>query len=171
MFVLLFASLVLNVILYFITQISHTSDHFAKCEELARKMILDGKAYMDDTDQERMQKERLSFINSYRRGTLPEENLKLFEAMLAGKKDTSKGEVDATKFCLRAKIDMQSPNGTLRDPVLYRFNDTPHHRTGKLFRDTCITTSFTELSNPQGRSTRDILLMTLPVPSSILSKV
>jgi glutamyl-tRNA synthetase len=100
-------------------------------------MIIEGKAYMDDTEQEKMQKERLSFINSYRRDSLPEENLKIFEAMLAGKKGAAKGEVDATKFCLRAKIDMQSPNGTLRDPVLYRFNDTPHHRTGKAFHDTC----------------------------------
>lgn len=98
---------------------------------------------MDDTDQEKMQKERLAFINSYRRDTLPEENLRLFEAMLLGKRDTSKGEVDATKFCLRAKIDMQSPNGTLRDPVLYRFNDTPHHRTGKLLMNTCIMTCIT----------------------------
>ena len=39
----------------FPVQTSHTSDHFAKCEELARKMILEGKAYMDDTDQEKMQ--------------------------------------------------------------------------------------------------------------------
>jgi len=31
--------------------VSHSSDHFAKCEELARKMIKDGLAYMDDTNQ------------------------------------------------------------------------------------------------------------------------
>lgn len=108
-------------------QVSHTSDHFATCEKLARQMILEGKAYMDDTDQEKMQKERMEHIESYRRNTSPEENLTLFEALL-------QGQPHAQSFCLRAKIDMQSVNGTLRDPVLYRFNDIPHHRTGSKFK-------------------------------------
>jgi glutamyl/glutaminyl-tRNA synthetase len=82
---------------------------------------------MDDTEQEKMQKERMAHIESYRRNTDPQENLALFEEMLTG---TEKG----SKFCLRAKIDMQSPNGTMRDPVLYRFNATPHHRTGTKFK-------------------------------------
>jgi glutamyl/glutaminyl-tRNA synthetase len=35
--------------------VSHSSDHFRTCEDLARKMIRDGNAYMDNTDQETMQ--------------------------------------------------------------------------------------------------------------------
>jgi len=107
--------------------VSHTSDHFGKCEELARKMIKEGNAYMDDTPQEKMQEERGSRTESYRRNSTVEDNLAKFEALLKGAKE-------AQTFCLRAKIDMSSVNGTMRDPVLYRFNDTPHHQTGTKYK-------------------------------------
>ena len=53
-------------------------------------------------------------IQSARRNASIEDNLKAFNDML-------KGEVYAQKYCLRAKIDMTSVNGTMRDPVLYRY--------------------------------------------------
>lgn len=86
-------------------------------------MILEGNAYMDNTDQETMQAERLERKESKCRNTSPQDNLAMFEKLL-------KGDKDAQEYCMRAKIDMASLNGTMRDPVLYRFNDTPHHRTG-----------------------------------------
>jgi glutaminyl-tRNA synthetase len=52
-----------------------------------------------------------------------EENLDLFARMRAG-------EFKDGERVLRAKIDMASPNITLRDPVLYRIAHTHHHRTG-----------------------------------------
>jgi len=108
-------------------KITHTSDSFDICQKYARQMIKEGKAFMDDTDQEKMQAERMARTNSYRRDTSVEENLALFEGLLAG-------APECQKFCLRAKIDMKSVNGTMRDPVLYRYNAIPHHRTGTKYK-------------------------------------
>jgi len=107
--------------------VSHTSDFFDEIQNYARKLIGEGKAYMDATPMEVMRDERMKMQDSKYRDTSPEENLELFEKLL-------KGEKDAQPYCLRAKINMSDPNGTLRDPVLYRYNDTPHHRTGTRYK-------------------------------------
>lgn len=106
---------------------SHTSDHFATILDYARKMIRDGNAFMDDADQEKMRDERMKRINSANRDRPAEENLALFERLC-------QGDPEVTHYCLRAKINMQSDNGTLRDPVMVRFIDLPHSRTG----DKCV---------------------------------
>ncbi len=38
------------------------------------------------------------------------------------------------KCCVRAKIDMQSVNGCMRDPTMYRCKPEPHVRTGYKYK-------------------------------------
>ena len=107
--------------------VTFTSDYFGTIEKYALWMMKNGLAYMDDTPQEQMQKERMERQSSKRRDQSPEEALGYFELMRSGSEE---GKV----WCLRAKIDMTSDNGTMRDPVLYRQNLTPHHRSGTAYK-------------------------------------
>ena len=80
------------------------------------QLIASGLAYMDDTPQEIMKEECGNRIESkYRNTQTPEQAKELFEQMCSGKPE-------GATWCLRAKIDMASDNGTLRDPVLFRPN-------------------------------------------------
>lgn len=108
--------------------LSYTSDHFDLIYDYALKMIKEGKAYCDDTDVDTMREERGEGIKSRRRDRSVEENLKIFTEEM--KNATEEG----LKNCLRAKIDYQALNKTLRDPVIYRCNLTPHHRTGTTWK-------------------------------------
>ncbi len=105
----------------------YASDYFPTLYEYAIKLIKKGKAYVDHSSAEEMSKMRGTptkpGIESPYRNRSVEENIQLFEAMKSGK--FAEGEC-----VLRAKIDMSSPNMHLRDPVMYRIKDAPHHRTG-----------------------------------------
>ncbi|KAK0667026.1 tRNA synthetases class I, catalytic domain-containing protein [Cercophora samala] len=104
--------------------LTYTSDYFDYLYEMAIKMIKEGHAYADDTDQETMRNERWNGIASKRRDRTVEENLRIFEEM-------KKGSEEGVAHCLRAKLSVDNPNKAMRDPVIYRCNvDTPHHRTG-----------------------------------------
>jgi hypothetical protein len=104
--------------------LTYTSDYIGAIQKYALQMILNGQAYMDDTPQEQMKDERMERKEAiYRSTQSPEEAKLLFLDMCSGSENGS-------KWCLRAKINMLSDNGTMRDPVLYRQNLTPHHRTG-----------------------------------------
>lgn len=105
-------------------KITHSSDYFSKMYELAVKMIKDGQAYCDDTPLLQMRDERMVGDASARRNRTVVENLRIFTM------EMKNGTEDGLKNCLRAKIDYQNPNKALRDPVIYRLNLTPHHRTG-----------------------------------------
>jgi glutamyl-tRNA synthetase len=107
--------------------VSYTSDYFGPVTGYAKRLIEKGLAFMDDTPQEQMKIERGERKESKHRNQSPEEALRLFDVMCSGSENGS-------AWCLRAKIDMQSDNGTMRDPVLFRQNLTPHHRSGTKYK-------------------------------------
>ena len=107
--------------------VTFTSDYFETIKQYALWMIENGMAYMDDTPQEQMQKERMDRQHSTHRDQSPSDALGYFKLMCSGKED-------GKPWCLRAKMDMSSDNGTLRDPVLFRQNTTPHHRSGTKYK-------------------------------------
>lgn len=105
----------------------YASDYFEQLYAFAVQLIKQGQAYVDSQTQEQIREMRGDF---YRKGTNSpyrersiEENLDLFARMRAG--EFSDGE-----HVLRAKIDMESPDLNLRDPLMYRIRKIAHHRTG-----------------------------------------
>ncbi|XP_056021865.1 bifunctional glutamate/proline--tRNA ligase-like isoform X2 [Ostrea edulis] len=106
---------------------SYTSDHFDLLQKHCEKMIRLGKAYVDNTDPETMKKEREERKDSVNRNNGVEKNLAMWEEM---KKGTAKGQTCA----VRAKIDMKSDNGCMRDPTLYRCKPEHHIRTGTKYK-------------------------------------
>ncbi len=105
----------------------YASDYFQQLYDWAEKLIVDGKAYVDDQPAEVISAQRMTptepGVNSPYRDRTPEENLDLFRRMKAG-------EFQAGEKVLRAKIDMASSNMLMRDPILYRIMHVAHHRTG-----------------------------------------
>ncbi|KAL6946245.1 glutamate--tRNA ligase [Hanseniaspora osmophila] len=108
--------------------LTYSSDYFQKMYDLCIQMIKEGKAYCDDTPLEQMREERGEGIKSSRRDRTVEENLKIFT------EEMKNGTEEGLKNCVRAKIDYAALNKTLRDPVIYRCNLTPHHRTGTTWK-------------------------------------
>jgi len=105
----------------------YASDYFDQLYEYAEMLIKDGKAYVCDLSQEEIRATRGTLTvpgreSPYRNRSV-EENLDLFRRMKAG-------EFEEGSRCLRAKIDMASPNLNMRDPVIYRIRKAEHHRTG-----------------------------------------
>ena len=103
------------------------SDYFAQLFEMAVRLIEQGKAFVDDQSAEAMRANQGTLTEPGRpspwRDRPVEENLSLFQRM-------RDGEFAEGSRVLRAKIDMASPVLTLRDPIMYRIQRTPHHRTG-----------------------------------------
>ncbi|MCG8807270.1 glutamine--tRNA ligase/YqeY domain fusion protein [Tenacibaculum finnmarkense] len=105
----------------------YSSDYFQQLYDWAVLLIKDGKAYVDSQSSEEMRTQKGTptqvGTNSPYRSRTADENLDLFSRMKAG-------EFDEGTHVLRAKIDMESPNMLLRDPLMYRILKKAHHRTG-----------------------------------------
>ena len=48
--------------------------------------------------------------------------------------EMKRGSAAGFKTCVRAKIDMTSDNGCMRDPAIYRCKAEPHPRTGTKYK-------------------------------------
>uniref|UniRef100_A0A1B0EW63 Uncharacterized protein n=1 Tax=Phlebotomus papatasi TaxID=29031 RepID=A0A1B0EW63_PHLPP len=106
---------------------THTSQYFDLMLEYCEKLMKEGKAYVDDTEPEQMKKEREQKTESANRNNSVEKNFAMWQEML-------KGSAEGQKCCVRAKMDMNSPNGCLRDPTIYRCKNEPHPRTGTKYK-------------------------------------
>ncbi|CEJ71423.1 glutaminyl-tRNA synthetase [Chryseobacterium oranimense] len=109
----------------------YASDYFQQLYEWAVQMIKERKAYVDEQPSEVITEQRKNpaepGIESPYRNRPVEESLDLFERM-------KNGEFESGSMSLRAKIDMTSPNMNMRDPVMYRILNKPHHRTGTAWK-------------------------------------
>jgi glutaminyl-tRNA synthetase len=105
----------------------YASDYYEQLYRYAEALIRSGVAYVDSLSADEIRQHRGTLTepgtdSPYRTRTV-DENLDLFWRMRAG-------EFPDGAHVLRAKIDMRSPNITMRDPVLYRIRHAEHHRTG-----------------------------------------
>jgi glutaminyl-tRNA synthetase len=104
----------------------YAADYFGQLYEWAEQLIKAGKAYVCDLSADEIARYRGDIKGGkespYRNRSV-EENLDLFRRMKAG-------EFPDGSRTLRAKIDMNSPNFNMRDPVMYRILHAEHHRSG-----------------------------------------
>lgn len=70
-----------------------------------------------------MRAQRMDGLPSGRRDSSVEDNLTRFAEMATGSEE-------GKRWCIRAKISVDDPNKAMRDPVVFRCNELPHHRTG-----------------------------------------
>ena len=106
----------------------YASDYYEQLYGFAERLIQKGLAYVDSLNADQMREHRGTLTepgtDSPHRTRSVDENLDLFRRMRAA-------EFPDGTHVLRAKIDMRSPNITMRDPVLYRIRHADHHRTGR----------------------------------------
>ncbi|MCB9699352.1 MAG: glutamine--tRNA ligase/YqeY domain fusion protein [Alphaproteobacteria bacterium] len=109
----------------------HASDWFERLFDWAKLLIRTGKAYVDEQTEEQIRTNRGTVetpgVPSPWRNRPASESLDLFDAM-------NRGDFPDGAMVLRAKIDMGHPNMKMRDPLMYRIRNVPHHHAGDRWR-------------------------------------
>ena len=106
-------------------KIEYASDHMEDFYKYAEKIIKENHAYVCSCSQETVKENRKNGTECEHRYQQPEKNLEKWQEMFKAR---------AGKYVLRLKGHMQSPNTTLRDPVIFRIIDEPHPRKKKKYR-------------------------------------
>ena len=113
------------------SEVTYSSDNFQKLYDWSLLLIKKGKAYVDSQSSEEMAFQKgtptEAGTNSPYRDRAVEENIDLFQGM-------KNGNYSEGTHVLRAKIDMKHPNMLMRDPIIYRVLDKPHHRTNDAWK-------------------------------------
>ncbi len=109
----------------------YSADLFEQMYGVAEALIRSGQAYVCDLSQDEWKAYRgvptsPGMESPYRQRSVA-ESLDLFARMRAG-------EFSEGSRCLRARIDMASPNIHFRDPVIYRIMRQSHYRTGSQWK-------------------------------------
>ncbi|NRB61750.1 MAG: glutamine--tRNA ligase/YqeY domain fusion protein [Saprospiraceae bacterium] len=105
----------------------YASDYFDRLYDFAVTLIQKGLAYVDDSTADEIAEQKGSpdqpgTESPYRNRSVA-ENISLFVGM-------KNGDFPDGSRVLRAKVDMNSPNMHMRDPIIYRIKKEAHHRTG-----------------------------------------
>ena len=112
-------------------EVFYASDYFERTLEIAKELIKKGLAFVDTSSSEQIKQMRGTLTtagtNSPFRDRSVQDNLSMFEDMIAGKYNDGQA-------VLRAKIDMSNPNVNLRDPIIYRVLNVPHYRQGDKYK-------------------------------------
>lgn len=105
-------------------KIDYASDFMEEFYKYAEKIISENHAYVCSCSQETIKENRKNGIECQCR-YIHDKNLEKWHEMQNAR---------AGKYVLRLKGHMQSPNTTLRDPVIFRIIDTPHPRKKSKYR-------------------------------------
>ena len=106
-------------------RVDYASDFMEEFYKYAEKIIKENHAYICSCNQTTIKENRKSGIECEHRYIQPEKNLALWQEMFKAR---------VGKYVLRLKGHMQSPNTTLRDPVIFRIVGESHPRKKKKYR-------------------------------------